>query len=178
MQDPKDNTNIILGVVLMLVVLMLGTSQYFDERAAGNVAAQLRSLLPSNALVIRDGKEITLAAPDLVTGDVVHMTLGSRVPADIKVIQTKDLKLDFSSLTGESDPIPMSVTAADEKPHESRNIAFMSSQVRCKQWKIVLRICAFKMERHVCHREHVCKPALNVSAGALPNCGTAHAAKA
>ena len=130
MQDPRDSTNIILGVVLLLVIFMLGTSQYFDERAAGNVAAQLRSLLPSNANVIRDGKEITLPAPDLVAGDVIHLVLGSRVPADIKVIQSKDLKLDFSSLTGESDPIPMSTTAVDDKAHESRNIAFMSSQVR------------------------------------------------
>ena len=108
---------------------MLGTSEYFDQRAAGNVAAQLRTLLPSNALVVRDGKEITLPASDVVLGDVVHLVLGSRVPADLKVIQTKDLKLDFSSLTGESDPIPMSITALDDKVHESKNIAFMSSQV-------------------------------------------------
>lgn len=128
-QTPKDNTHIILGVVLVLVIIMLGTSEYFDQRAAGNVAAQLRSLLPSNALVVRDGKEITLPATDVVTGDIVHLVLGSRVPADIKVIQTKDLKLDFSSLTGESDPIPMSIIALDDKVHESRNIAFMSSQV-------------------------------------------------
>lgn len=129
LQEKKDPSNIILGVVLLLVIFMLGTTQYFNERAAGNVAAQLRSLLPSNANVIRDGKEFSLAAPELVTGDIVHMTLGSRVAADIKVIQSKDLKLDFSSLTGESDPIAMGVTAADEKAHESKNIAFMSSQV-------------------------------------------------
>lgn len=129
MQETKDDSNIILGVVLLLVIFMLGTTQYFNERAAGNVAAQLRSLLPSNALVIRDGKEFSLPAPDLVTGDVVHMTLGSRIPADIKVIQSKDLKLDFSALTGESDPIAMGTNAADDKAHESKNIAFMSSQV-------------------------------------------------
>lgn len=129
LQEDKDSSNIILGVVLLLVILFLGTTQYFNERAAGNVAAQLRSLLPSNALVIRDGKEFSLPAPDLVTGDLVHLTLGSRVPADVKVIQSKDLKLDFSSLTGESDPIPMGITAADEKAHESKNLAFMSSQV-------------------------------------------------
>lgn len=156
MQDPKDDTNIILGVVLLLVIFMLGTSQYFDERAAGNVAAQLRSLLPSNALVLRDGKELSLPAPDLVAGDVVHLTLGSRVPADIKVIQTKDLKLDFSSLTGESDPIPMSITAQDEKAHESRNIAFMSSQVHiytplspCVCADFYLDICLLASNRYI-----------------------------
>lgn len=141
MQTPKDKTHVILGVVLFLVIIMLGTSEYFDQRAAGNVAAQLRSLLPSNALVVRDGKEVTLPASDVVAGDVVHLVLGSRVPADLKVIQTKDLKLDFSSLTGESDPIPMSLTAVDEKAHESKNIAFMSSQVRVLVY--VAFCCAF-----------------------------------
>lgn len=100
-----------------------------NERAAGSVAAQLRNLLPSNANVIRDGKEAQLNAVDLVVGDIVHMTIGSRVPADIKVLESRDLKLDFSALTGESDPIAMATTAADDKPHECKHIAFMSSQV-------------------------------------------------
>ena len=129
MQDPKDNSNIILGVVLFLVIILLATTQYLNERAAGSVAAQLRSLLPSNAYVIRDGKEQQLNAVDLVVGDVVHMTIGSRVPADIKVLASRDLKLDFSAITGESNPIAMATTSADENAHESKNIAFMSSQV-------------------------------------------------
>lgn len=129
LQDPKDDSNIILGVVLFLVIILLATTQYLNERAAGSVAAQLRNLLPSNANVIRDGKESQLNAVDLVVGDIVHMTIGSRVPADIKVLENRDLKLDFSALTGESDPIAMATTAADDKPHESKNIAFMSSQV-------------------------------------------------
>jgi P-type E1-E2 ATPase len=74
--------------------------RYLNERAAGNVAAQLRSLLPSVAQVIRDGKETSINAADLVAGDFLHMTIGSRVPADVKVVVSKDLKLDFSSLTG------------------------------------------------------------------------------
>eukprot|EP00892_Ulva_mutabilis_P001291 jgi/Ulvmu1/11162/UM071_0046.1 len=128
-QDPKDQSNIILGVVLFLVIILLATTQYMNERAAGSVAAQLRNLLPSNANVIRDGKETQLSAVDLVVGDMVHMTIGSRVPADIKVLESRDLKLDFSALTGESDPIAMATSAADDKPHESKHIAFMSSQV-------------------------------------------------
>lgn len=117
-------------MVLFLVIILLATTQYLNERAAGSVAAQLRNLLPSNANVIRDGKEAQLSAVDLVVGDIVHMTIGSRVPADIKVLESRDLKLDFSALTGESDPIAMATTAADDKPHECKHIAFMSSQVR------------------------------------------------
>ena len=99
-QDPKDNSNIILGVVLFLTIFLLATTQYMNERAAGSVAAQLKNLLPSNAQVIRDGKEMSINATELVVGDYLHMTIGSRVPADVKVHVSKDLKLDFSSLTG------------------------------------------------------------------------------
>lgn len=128
-QDPKDTSNIILGVVLFLVIISLATTQYLNERAAGSVANSLKSLLPSIALVVRDGKEIQVNASELVTGDVVHLTIGTRVPADMKIIESKDLKLDFSSLTGESDPIPMYTTSQDEKPHECNHLGFMSAQV-------------------------------------------------
>ena len=99
-QTDKDTSNIILGVVLFLTIFLLGTTQYLNERAAGSVAAQLRNLLPSVAQAIRDGKEVQMNAADLVLGDILHLTIGTRVPADVKVIVSKDLKLDFSSLTG------------------------------------------------------------------------------
>lgn len=99
-EDPKNNSSIILGVVLALVIILLATTQYLNERAAGSVAAQLKNLLPSVAQVVRGGKELSINAADLVVGDVLHLTIGTRVPADVKVIQSKDLKLDFSSLTG------------------------------------------------------------------------------
>lgn len=99
-QDPKDSQNIILGVTLLLVIWLLATTQYMNERAAGSVAAQLRNLLPTVARAVRDGKEVEINAPDLVVGDILHLTIGTKVPADVKVIESKDLKLDFSSLTG------------------------------------------------------------------------------
>jgi sodium/potassium-transporting ATPase subunit alpha len=129
MQEPKDHSNVILGVVLLAVIFLLGTTQYLNERAAGSVAAQLRSLLPQNANVIRDGKEASVPASELVVGDVLHLTIGSRVPADVKILESRDLKLDFSALTGESNPIPMFAESKHDEPHESKNIAFMSSQV-------------------------------------------------
>lgn len=114
-EDPKNDSSIILGVVLFLTIVLLATTQYLNERAAGSVAAQLKNLLPSVAQVVRDGKESAINAADLVVGDVLHLTIGTRVPADVKVIQSKDLKLDFSSLTGA--PPFMGVASA---PREAR----------------------------------------------------------
>ena len=99
-QDPRDSSNIILGVVLFITIWLLATTQYLNERAAGSVAKQLSNMLPSVANVIRDGKEKSINAADLVVGDFLHLTIGARVPADVKVVVTKDLKLDFSSITG------------------------------------------------------------------------------
>jgi sodium/potassium-transporting ATPase subunit alpha len=66
---------------------------------------------------------------DIVVGDVIHLQLGDRVPADLRIIHTKELKLEMSSLTGESKAITMVVKAASDNPLECRNIAFSSSLV-------------------------------------------------
>ena len=74
--------------------------QYSNERKAGKDSDSLRSLLPANCNVVREGEEFQIPASQLVVGDIVRLLIGTRVPADMKVIDTKDLKLDFSSLTG------------------------------------------------------------------------------
>ena len=74
--------------------------QYSNERKAGKDSDSLRSLLPANCNVVREGEEFQIPASELVLGGVVRLLIGTRVPADMKVIDTKDLKLDFSSLTG------------------------------------------------------------------------------
>ena len=99
-QDPKDSSNIILAVVLFGCIFVLATAAYLNERKAGSVAKQLTSMLPAVATVIRDAKPSNISAVDLVVGDLVHLTIGARVPADCKVVVSKDLKLDFSSITG------------------------------------------------------------------------------
>ncbi len=62
-------------------------------------------------------------------GDVVRLCLGDRVPADLRIIHTSDLKTECSSLTGEPDAIAATVTAQHEAPLEARNIVFASSLV-------------------------------------------------
>ena len=79
--------------------------------------------------VIRDGAESRVAAVELVPGDVVLLSLGDRVPADLRIIAHKELKVEASSLTGESDAIACCVDAAHATPLEARNLVFHSSLV-------------------------------------------------
>ena len=56
------------------------------------------------ALCVRDGQTLTLKAEELTLGDIVEVKFGDRVPADIRILQSKAFKVDNSSLTGESEP--------------------------------------------------------------------------
>jgi len=79
--------------------------------------ASIRGLLSEETIVIRDGKETAIATEDLLTGDVVALTLGVKVSADLRlVVCSSDLKFDKSLLTGESEPVSGTVNSTDVNP--------------------------------------------------------------
>ena len=64
--------------------------------------SSIKGMLPSAVQVLRDGKEVMVQAADLVTGDIVYMSMGQKIPADIRLIDCGgDLKFDRAVLTGE-----------------------------------------------------------------------------
>jgi high-affinity K+ transport system ATPase subunit B len=81
-----DWTILVLAVVLLVVVFLTCALNYFQERSASNVLASIRSMLPAACVVVRDGAETKVPATQLVVGDVVHLTIGNRIPADIRII--------------------------------------------------------------------------------------------
>jgi len=95
---------VILGV--LVVNALLG---FFQEQRAEQSLAALQQLLAPNARVVRVGKTFTLPARLLVLGDIVELSEGDRVPADIRVIETHALATDESLLTGESIPVEKQV---------------------------------------------------------------------
>lgn len=66
-------------------------------------------------------------ANDLVVGDVVDIKFGDSIPADIRIIECQGLKVDNSSLTGESEPQSRSPLCSDDNPMETKNLAFFST---------------------------------------------------
>lgn len=77
--------------------------------------------------VVREGKKRLIPADQVVIGDLVYCKSGDRVPADIRVIKSESMKVDNSSLTGESDPLTRNSDVGHESPLEARNLAFFST---------------------------------------------------
>ena len=84
-------------------------------------------MVPQYALAIREGDKISVKAEDLVIGDILDIKFGDRIPADIRVIESKGFKVDNSSLTGESEPQSRSAEFTHENPLETKNFAFFST---------------------------------------------------
>lgn len=77
--------------------------------------------------MLRDGEKLTLRAEDIVLGDVVEVKFGDRIPADIRIIESRGFKVDNSSLTGESEPQSRGPEFTHENPLETKNLAFFST---------------------------------------------------
>lgn len=101
--DQDDPTNVYLGVVLFLVVFISATFGYYTEAQASNVMEGFKKLVPKKCKALRDGNWTIIEAEELVPGDVVELNDGDQVPSDIRIVSATDMKVDNSSLTGESE---------------------------------------------------------------------------
>ncbi len=90
------------AAIIAVLLIMNGLVAFFEEHQASNAIAALKQRLSSSARVLRDGSWVTLAARELVPGDVVRVRLGDVVPADLRVLDDVTLDIDQSALTGES----------------------------------------------------------------------------
>jgi len=118
--------------VIMAVVLLNAIIGYTQEFKAEKSVRALKEMLVPKARVIRDGLEKEIKSLELVPGDIVLLASGSKVPADLRLFSTIELKVEEAMLTGES--IPAEKTTADIKEEhlthgDQRNMAFMGTVV-------------------------------------------------
>lgn len=88
---------VILGVVIINAVI-----GFVQEGKAENALKAIRQMLSSNAVVMRDGLQVTIRAEELVPGDIVLLQSGDKVPADLRMFRVKGLQIQEAALTGES----------------------------------------------------------------------------
>ncbi|GAM17154.1 hypothetical protein SAMD00019534_003290 [Acytostelium subglobosum LB1] len=91
------------------LLLMNATIGYFEEHTAGNAVEALKNSLVSSSRVLREGKWEAVPSTTLVPGDVIMLKIGAVIPADCRVMQCEAVKVDQSSLTGESLPVNKNV---------------------------------------------------------------------
>lgn len=121
-----------LGIAVWLVNVINGIFSFMQEHRASKATEALRNMLPSYARVIRDGEEQKILAEDLVIGDIMLLEEGDKISADARLIETSDLQVDQSTLTGESNPVRKikdSVLKDDLTRAEVPNLIFAGTNV-------------------------------------------------
>ena len=129
--ETPSYANIIVIFVLVTVSTFL---EFFEEFKSNKAAEKLKELVKTTTTVIRDNKEIQIPIKEVVLGDIVKLSAGSMVPADLRVLESKDIYVGQSSLTGESDAVrKLSYTDLTQKDINSISdldtICFMGTNV-------------------------------------------------
>jgi Ca2+-transporting ATPase len=93
------------GLVVLSVVVINAIIGFIQEFKAGRAIEALSDMVPQNATVIREGRNLTVPAVELVPGDVVLLAAGDSVPADMRLVSLKNLQVEEAALTGESVPV-------------------------------------------------------------------------
>jgi Mg2+-importing ATPase len=120
------------GVVMLLMVFLGVVLRFTQEVRADAAAAKLKAMISVTATVLRDGQAGEVPLSLLVPGDVVKLSAGDMIPADVRLISCKDLFVIQSSLTGESYPVEKFEARQDDKallPLELKNVCFLGTSV-------------------------------------------------
>ena len=123
--------NIIVIAILVTASTLL---DFFESYRSNKAAEKLREIVETTTTVIRDNKEINIPVRNVTLGDIVLLSAGSIIPADLRIIESKDLYVGQASLTGESDNIKKTVELENKQEEvdsisDFDNICFMGTNV-------------------------------------------------
>ena len=123
--------NIIVIAILVTASTLL---DFFESYRSNKAAEKLREIVETTTTVIRDNKEINIPVKNITLGDIVLLSAGSIIPADLRIIESKDLYVGQASLTGESDNIKKTVELENKQEEldsisDFDNICFMGTNV-------------------------------------------------
>src|SRR5579859_4080820 len=121
------------AAIVMLVMVLLGVSMRYFQEARADVAAQkLRALVTTTVAVLRDGKDQDIHLDQLVPGDLIHLGAGDMVPADVRILSSRDLFVNQATLTGEAMPIEkvdLVEKRASDNPLDIRTLCFLGTNI-------------------------------------------------
>ncbi|GJE88013.1 aminophospholipid-transporting P-type ATPase [Phanerochaete sordida] len=141
--DFKDSfANTYLGGILIAVAFLNAFIEFYQLQKSEAILASFLAMIPPSCRIVRDGTLTSIPAADLVKGDIVLVRVGDKTPADLVLFAATDLKVDNSSLTGESEPQERLALpdGAKVRPVEAENLIFNSTLVvNGEGWGVVVR---------------------------------------
>lgn len=135
--DPGQG-NLYIAYALLAVVLLNVIFTYIQEHQAERIMESFSKLLPQMVTVLRDGEATSIPAENVVPGDVMLLAEGDRICADGRLIEHSQLKIDLSSLTGESEPQLRHLEATSANILASRNMVFSGTLVQSGDGKVIV----------------------------------------
>jgi len=130
--NTKKDFNPVTVIIILTMVFVSGVLRFIQESRSGDAAAKLLAMITTTCTVTRQNKShIEIPLDEVVVGDIVYLSAGDMIPADVRIIEAKDLFVSQSSLSGESEPIEKLAVVCEKKDNitEYTNIAFMGSNV-------------------------------------------------
>ena len=121
------------GLIIISLVLFSVLLNFFMEFQARHTVEEIQKQVATTAAVVRDGREQELPIAELVRGDIVRLTAGDLVPADARLLETRDLHVRESSLTGESLPVEKIANDLPQGKHgigDASNSVFLGTAVQ------------------------------------------------
>ncbi|WP_414470073.1 cation-translocating P-type ATPase [Methanobacterium sp. ACI-7] len=138
-----------LGFAIIAVIIINALFSFWQEFQAEKATEALKKILPSKANVIRNGKEREILTAELVPGDILVIDEGDNISADSRLIEAFQLKLDNSTLTGESRPVRKEVDAGEienDNIIEMHNLIFAGTSVSSGSGKAIVFATGNKTE--------------------------------
>lgn len=127
--NPPSYANILVIIILITTSTLL---EFFEEYRSNKAAEKLKELVATTSTVIRNGEKIKIPMKEITIGDIVILSAGDMIPADLRIIESKDLYVGQSSLTGESDAVKKTIDNNHvniESITDLDNICFMGTNV-------------------------------------------------
>ena len=123
--------DIMASITIISLIIISTLIKFFQENKTNKASERLKSMIKTTATTLRDGKKKEIDINQLITGDIVYLSAGDIIPADLRIIESKDLFISQSSLTGESEPVEKTSSLKNKKNSiiELDNICFMGTNV-------------------------------------------------
>lgn len=123
--------DIMTGITILSLIIVSTLIKFIQENKTNKASEKLKSMIKTTATTLRDGKKKEIDINQLIIGDIVFLSAGDIIPADLRIIESKDLFISQSSLTGESEPVEKTSLTTDKNNSiiELNNICFMGTNV-------------------------------------------------